>query len=119
MRLIAAIVRRNVYVMPNLSPEWNTYAELPHWLKDGDPLMKLLEESVPAPVIARMKKTYENRDPAALDRIAHAVRDTPAQSRETWPRPTPRSFSAATPDSKIISSGCRNSMNWKAWPTPV
>src|ERR1051326_4455494 len=30
--LIASIVRRNVYVMPNLSPEWNTYAELPHWL---------------------------------------------------------------------------------------
>jgi imidazolonepropionase-like amidohydrolase len=66
--LVASIVRHNVYVMPNLSPEWNTYAELPHWLKDGDPLTKLIEQSVPAPVIARMRKAYENRDPAALER---------------------------------------------------
>src|SRR5262249_30655271 len=66
--LVAAVVRQNVYVMPNLSPEWNTYAELPHWLKAGDPLMKLLEESVPAPVIERMKKAYDNRDSAAVDR---------------------------------------------------
>src|SRR6058998_283419 len=43
--LVASIVRHNVYVMPNLSPEWNTYVELPHWLKDGDPLMMLLQES--------------------------------------------------------------------------
>ena len=66
--LVAAVVRQNVYVMPNLSPEWNTYAELPHWLKAGDPLMKLLEESAPAPVIQRMKKAYDNRDSAAVDR---------------------------------------------------
>src|SRR5207248_2759322 len=66
--LIAAIVRHNVYVMPNLSPEWNTYSELPHWLKNGDPLMKLLEESASAPVIARLKKAYDNRDQAAVDR---------------------------------------------------
>src|SRR5881409_2014198 len=39
--LVASIVKRNVYVMPNLSPEWNTYMELPHWLKDGDPLFVL------------------------------------------------------------------------------
>jgi imidazolonepropionase-like amidohydrolase len=66
--LVASIVRRSVYVMPNLSPERNTYAELPHWLKEGDPLMKLLQESTPAPVIARMRRAYENRDPAAVDR---------------------------------------------------
>jgi imidazolonepropionase-like amidohydrolase len=66
--LIAAIVRRNVYVMPNLSPEWNTYAELPHWLKNGDPLMNLLEESAPPPVMARLKKAYDNRDPSAVER---------------------------------------------------
>jgi imidazolonepropionase-like amidohydrolase len=66
--LIAAIVRRNVYVMPNLSPEWNTYDQLPHWLKSGDPLMKLLEESTPLPVINRLKKAYDNRDPAAVER---------------------------------------------------
>ena len=66
--LIASIVRHNVYVMPNLSPEWNTYAELPHWLRDGDPLMTLMKESVPSAVIARMAKGYENRNPAALER---------------------------------------------------
>jgi imidazolonepropionase-like amidohydrolase len=66
--LIASIVKHNVYVMPNLSPEWNTYSELPHWLKDGDPLFTLLRESVPAPVIDRLRKAYENRDPVALER---------------------------------------------------
>jgi imidazolonepropionase-like amidohydrolase len=66
--LVASVVRHNVYVMPNLSPEWNTYTELPHWLRDGDPLMKLLQESTSPPVIARMKKTYGNRDPAAVER---------------------------------------------------
>ena len=38
--LVASIVRHNVYVMPNLSPEWNTYMELPHWLRDGDPRLR-------------------------------------------------------------------------------
>ena len=66
--LVASIVRRNIYVTPNLSPEWNTYREVPHWLRDGDPLMSLLEQSVPSPVIARMRKAYENRDPAAVER---------------------------------------------------
>jgi len=66
--LIASIVRHNVYVMPNLSPEWNTYAELPHWLRDGDPLMTLMKESIPPTVIARMVKAYDNRNPAALER---------------------------------------------------
>src|SRR5215475_5012788 len=64
--LIASIVRHNVYVMPNLSPEWNTYSELPHWLKDGDPLTTLLQRSVSPAVIERLKKAYENRDPAAV-----------------------------------------------------
>jgi imidazolonepropionase-like amidohydrolase len=66
--LVASIVRHNVYVQPNLSPEWNTYTELPHWLRDGDPLMKLLQESTPPAVIARMKAPYGNRDPAAVER---------------------------------------------------
>src|SRR5438093_2210692 len=67
-QLVAAIVRRNVYVMPNLAPEWNTYTELPHWLKDGDPLMTLLKDSVSRPVIERIRKAYENRDVTAVDR---------------------------------------------------
>jgi imidazolonepropionase-like amidohydrolase len=66
--LVASIVKHNVYVMPNLAPEWNTYSELPHWLKDGDPLMTLLQQSTPPPVIARMKKAYERPDPAAVER---------------------------------------------------
>jgi imidazolonepropionase-like amidohydrolase len=66
--LIASIVRRNVYVMPNLSPEWNTYTEVPHWLRDGDPLFKMLQESVPAPVIERMKASYNNRSVGAVER---------------------------------------------------
>src|SRR5439155_9388000 len=66
--LVASVVQHNVYVMPNLSPERGTHAELPHWLQDGDPLMKLLQESVSPPVIARMKKRYENRDAAGGER---------------------------------------------------
>ena len=66
--LMASIVRRNVYVMPNLSPEWNTYQELPHWLRDGDPLLMLLQESVSPPVIARMRNAYGNRNPDAVER---------------------------------------------------
>src|SRR5215510_1980543 len=66
--LVASIVRRNIYVMPNLSPEWNTYLQLPHWLRDGDPLFTLLQESVPSPVLARMKASYDNRNAATVDR---------------------------------------------------
>jgi imidazolonepropionase-like amidohydrolase len=66
--LVASIVRRNVYVMPNLSPEWNTHADLPHWLMDSDPLMTLLRQAVPTAVIERMKQGYENRNPAAVER---------------------------------------------------
>jgi imidazolonepropionase-like amidohydrolase len=66
--LVASIVRRNVYVMPNLSPERNTHLELPHWLKDGDPLMVLMQASIPPPVIARMRNAYEKRNPDAVER---------------------------------------------------
>jgi imidazolonepropionase-like amidohydrolase len=66
--LVASVVRHNVYVQPNLSPEWNTYPQLPHWLREGDPLMTLLSESAPPAVIARMKTTFGGRDPAAVER---------------------------------------------------
>jgi imidazolonepropionase-like amidohydrolase len=66
--LVASVVQHDVYVQPNLSPEWNTYVELPHWLRDGDPLMALLRESAPAPVIARMKTAFGNREAAAVER---------------------------------------------------
>ncbi len=66
--LVASIVKHNVYVMPNLAPEWNTYTGLPHWLADGDPMMKLLRESAPEPVIAKLKQVVGTRDPAAVER---------------------------------------------------
>ena len=66
--LVASIVRHDVYVMPNLSPEWNTYQELPHWLREGDPLLALLQESASPPVIARMRNAYQNRNPDAVER---------------------------------------------------
>src|SRR4030095_10922792 len=66
--LVASVVQHNVYVMPNLSPEWTTYTGLPRWLQEGDPLMKLLQESASPPVIARMKTTFGNRDAAAVER---------------------------------------------------
>ena len=73
--LVASVVRHNVYVMPNLSGEWNTYAELPHWLKEGDPLTTLLLQSTPQPVIERMRKDYQGRSPAAVERsrTQHAI----------------------------------------------
>ena len=80
--LVASIVRHNVYVMPNLSPERNTYTALPHWLQDGDPLMKLLQESTPPSVIARMKKSYEDRDAGCGRADTDAIRDPAAQPRE-------------------------------------
>src|SRR5205085_4462187 len=66
--LVASVVQHNVYVMPNLAPQWNTYTDLPHWLREGDPLAKLLQESAPPPVIDRMRNSFVNRDPAALER---------------------------------------------------
>ena len=66
--LVASVVQHNVYVQPNLSPEWNTYLELPHWLRDGDPLMALLQESAPPAVIARMKTAFGSREAAAVER---------------------------------------------------
>lgn len=66
--LVAAIVKKNVYVMPNLSPEWSTYTEIPHWLTEGDPMMTLLQASTPPAVIERMKKTFGPHDAAATTR---------------------------------------------------
>src|SRR2546427_683587 len=61
--LVASIVRRNVYVMPNLAPEWNTYKELPHWFKDGDTEITLMRDSISPHVIDRMCKALANRNP--------------------------------------------------------
>lgn len=67
--LIASIVRHNVYVMPNLAGgERTTYTELPHWLKEDDPLMKLLRDTVSPDVIQRLKSPYAKVDAAAVER---------------------------------------------------
>jgi imidazolonepropionase-like amidohydrolase len=112
--LVASIVRHNVYVMPNLSPEWNTYQELPHWLRDGDPLLALLQESVSPPVIARMRNAYQNRNRMLSKGRGRSMPSFSAVSRNL-PGPTRRSSLAPTPDSKITSLVCPNSMSWKAW----
>ncbi len=63
--LVAAIVQRGVYVMPNLGgAERTTYASVPPWFEEPW-LLALLRESVPAPVIDRMRASFVERDPAA------------------------------------------------------
>ncbi len=67
--LVAAIVKRNVYVMANISgSERGTYAQLPPWLSEGDPMLALLRESVPPAVIQRMQGFFAPREPAQVER---------------------------------------------------
>lgn len=63
--LIAAIVRRGVYVMPNIGgTERGTHAGLPPWFEEPG-LAALLRESVPAAVIDRMRASFAAREAAA------------------------------------------------------
>jgi imidazolonepropionase-like amidohydrolase len=63
--LIAAIVRRGVYVMPNLSgAERGTHSTVPAWF-DEPGLMTLFRESTPKPVIERIRASFTSRDAAA------------------------------------------------------
>ncbi len=67
--LVASIVKRNVYVMGNLSsPQLGTYAELPAWLTAGDPVTALLQGSVAPPVVQRMRNSFASRDAAVVQR---------------------------------------------------
>lgn len=66
--LIAAIVKKNVVVMGNLTtPLKPTFAAPPPWLAPGDPMLTLLGAAVPAPVIDRMRGYYSKREPRAVD----------------------------------------------------
>jgi len=66
--LVAAIVRKGVVVMGNLTtPMRPTHAGLPPWLTSGDPMMALLAASVPAPVIERMQAYFARRDPRQVE----------------------------------------------------
>ena len=67
--LVALVVKRNVYVMPNLGgAERGTYTELPHWLQENDPMMALLRDTVAPEVLQRMKNAYAKVDAAAVAR---------------------------------------------------
>ncbi len=66
--LVAAIVKRGVYVMGNLSsPRKSTYAALPQWLSPGDPLTQLLGESMTASALGRLRAYFGKRDPKAVE----------------------------------------------------
>jgi imidazolonepropionase-like amidohydrolase len=66
--LIETIVKRGTYVMGNLSfPRRSTYASMPPWLSGGDPLARMLSESVSAPVLDRMRAYFAKRDPKAVE----------------------------------------------------
>jgi imidazolonepropionase-like amidohydrolase len=60
--LIGAIVRRGVYVMPNLSgAERGTHSTVPPWFEEPG-LMTLFRESTPAPVVDRIRASFTSRD---------------------------------------------------------
>ncbi|MEY4635751.1 MAG: hypothetical protein RJA55_1549 [Acidobacteriota bacterium] len=66
--LVAAIVKKNVVVMGNLTtPLKPTLAATPPWLTAGDPMMALLAPTVGVPVIERMRAYYAKREPKAVD----------------------------------------------------
>jgi imidazolonepropionase-like amidohydrolase len=74
--LVAAIVKRGVYVNGNLSsPERATHATIPAWLGDGDPMLRLLSETLSPEVIDRMKRTFLTRkpEPAAAAKGRYAI----------------------------------------------
>jgi imidazolonepropionase-like amidohydrolase len=61
--LVAAIVKRGVYVMPNLGgTERGTHAEVPGWFVEPG-LAALLREAAPAGVTARIRTSFVGRDP--------------------------------------------------------
>jgi len=66
--LIEMMVKRGTYVMGNLSfPRRSTYAAAPPWLSAGDPMTRLLSESVSAPVLARMRASFAKRDAKSVE----------------------------------------------------
>src|SRR3954469_11721294 len=66
--LVAAIVKRNVYVMPNLGgAERAQYTAPPTWIDEPN-LVALLDETVAPDVIARMRSSFSGRDAAVTGR---------------------------------------------------
>jgi len=66
--LIATMVRNNVYINPNLgAAERATHAALPGWA-DEPRLAGLLRDTVAPEVIARIRSSFEGRNPALVAR---------------------------------------------------
>ena len=66
--LVAAIVKKNVVVMGNLTtPLKPTFASLPPWLAAGDPMTTLLSAALTPPALERMRSYYAKRDPKAVE----------------------------------------------------
>jgi len=66
--LVAAIVKKKVVVMGNLTtPLKPTFAAVPPWLTAGDPMLTLLSATVTAPVVERMQAYYSQRDAKAVE----------------------------------------------------
>jgi imidazolonepropionase-like amidohydrolase len=73
--LIAAMVRKGMYVMPNISiPERGIHTAVPAWF-DEPYLAGLLASTEPADVIARMRASFTGRDEAtaARNRATYAI----------------------------------------------
>jgi imidazolonepropionase-like amidohydrolase len=74
--LVEAIVARNVYVNPNISnPRRATQVGTPSWLTPGDPLFRLLTETVAADELAKIDAAFRQRDirAAADARARYAI----------------------------------------------
>jgi imidazolonepropionase-like amidohydrolase len=66
--LIATMVEKGIYIMPNISfPERSTHTAVPAWF-DEPYLAGLLADTEPADVIARMRASFTSRDEAAAAR---------------------------------------------------
>ena len=64
--LIAEIVTRKVFVNPNMSnPRRPTQVGTPSWLAPGDPMVRLLRETVAAEEVAKIEAAFRQRDPQA------------------------------------------------------
>jgi imidazolonepropionase-like amidohydrolase len=66
--LIATMVEKGIYVMPNIgTPERSTHTAVPAWFEEPY-LAGLLADTEPADVIARMRATFTSRDDATASR---------------------------------------------------
>lgn len=68
--LIATMVEKGIYVMPNTgAPERSTHTAVPAWFEEPY-LAGLLADTEPADVIARMRASFTSRDDATASRNA-------------------------------------------------